>query len=76
LFGLLVGGSSTFRQCTIDNDKSYITFLESINNFQTSSNNNGYDFYNDGDFLGSIEIKNRNKVVLYSDISGGYQLSV
>jgi hypothetical protein len=46
LFVLLQGGSSTERQCLIDNDAAYIALLQSVRKY--TKTDSGYGLYNRG----------------------------
>jgi len=70
VFCLLQGGSSTFRQCVMDNDAGYISTLSRVNRYVR--NGDGYILYSDNLIIGNLVVRVRNQIVNYNVINGGY----
>lgn len=74
VFCLLTGGSSTFRQCIMDNDEGYISALSRVNRYVR--NGDGFVLYSDNVVVGNLVVRVRNQIVNYNVINGGYEFQI
>lgn len=74
IFCLLQGGSSTFRQCIIDNDAEYISALSRVNRYV--KNADGFVLMSDNEVVGNLVVRVRNQIVNYNVINGGYEFQI
>lgn len=74
IFTILQGGSSTLRECALNNDNAYINILRSINRYQKTDG--GYVLLNNNNIIANLPNRVRNQIVRYNIINGGYQFDI